>query len=100
MNDGDLAEKKASADQAIRALTGDSLSELYAAKLLPLAIAILVFGIVVLLLIAWTLRHTARTESVLTLFGVPLIIVAAVFLVVAGFSDKQISPVIGLLGTI
>ena len=39
-------------------------------------------------------------EGVLRIFGIPLIIVTAVLLVVVGFGEKQISPVIGLLGTV
>jgi hypothetical protein len=33
-------------------------------------------------------------------FALPLIVLSEVMLVIAGFSDAQIAPVIGLLGTI
>ena len=39
-------------------------------------------------------------EAILRTFGVTLIITAAVFLVVAGYTEAQIAPVIGLLGAI
>jgi hypothetical protein len=42
----------------------------------------------------------SQTGDVLRLFTVPMVIVAAVFLVVTGFSNEQITPVIGLLGTL
>ncbi|HJQ38194.1 MAG TPA: hypothetical protein VKB93_13745 [Thermoanaerobaculia bacterium] len=97
----DLESKRAAAEKAVGAMGSEpGIADWYARNFLPLSIAVLVFGVIVLVLMAWTLRHTRKPQSILSFFGVPLIIVAAVFLVVAGFSDKQISPVIGLLGTI
>ena len=61
---------------------------------------ILAFGVVVLVLATFLIRGGKSAESVLATFGTILIIVVAVFLVVAGYSDKQIAPVMGLLGTI
>ena len=61
---------------------------------------ILAFGVVVLILSTVLIRGGKSAESVLAVFGTILIIVVAVFLVVAGYSDKQIAPVMGLLGTI
>ena len=40
------------------------------------------------------------TDNILRPFGTILIIIGALFLIVAGYSEQQISPVIGLLGTI
>lgn len=47
-------------------------------------------------------RHEepAPPEQILRTFGILVIIFASVFLVIAGYSDTQITPVIGLLGTI
>lgn len=57
--------------------------------------AVLAFACVTVLIFK---RRNA--EQVLRTFGILVIIFAAVFLVVAGYSDTQITPVIGLLGTI
>ena len=46
------------------------------------------------------LWHKHEPNMILRPFGTILIIVAAVFLVVAGYTEEQIAPVIGLLGTI
>lgn len=57
--------------------------------------AILSFAFVTMLI--WQRRSA---EQILRTFGILVIIFAAVFLVIAGYSDTQITPVIGLLGTI
>ena len=67
---------------------------------LTLSTSILVFGILVILIMAYLVLKERNTTFVLRAFGVPLIIVAAIFLVVTGYSQDQIAPVIGLLGTI
>lgn len=61
---------------------------------------VLVFGLVICLLASRLLSKGYSADSILKTFGTVLVIISAVFLVVAGYSDKQISPVIGLLGTI
>lgn len=61
---------------------------------------ILVFSLFVIWVISRLIKAGFDSESLLKLFGTILIIVSAVFLIVAGYSDKQISPVVGLLGTI
>ena len=68
----------------------------------PIAISSVVFGfgIFVILIAAFLIRSGKGAESVLRVLGTILIIFAALFLVVAGYSDKQIAPVMGLLGTI
>ena len=48
----------------------------------------------------YLIKNEAEFEDVLKVFGTILIVVAAVFLIVAGYSEKQIAPVIGLFGTI
>jgi hypothetical protein len=61
---------------------------------------VLIFGIVVIIVMGiLVLKHSSAGE-VLRLFTVPMIIVAAVFLVVTGFSKDQITPVTALLGTL
>jgi len=67
---------------------------------MTISASVLVFGLIVCFLAAALLRQGKSADNVLKTLGTILIIVAALFLVVAGYSDKQISPVIGLLGTI
>ena len=61
---------------------------------------VLLFGLVVIVFATHLIQRGKSAEAVLRMFGTILIIVIAVFLVVAGYSDTQISPVMGLLGTI
>lgn len=67
---------------------------------MTISAVVLAFGLLVILLSAYLIRSGKHTEDVLRIFGTILIIVMAVFLVVAGYTDKQIAPVMGLLGTI
>jgi uncharacterized protein YacL len=65
-----------------------------------LSVIILIFGLVIALVMAYLVKNNNEPESLLRSFGTVIIIIAAVFLIVAGYSEKQIAPVIGLLGTI
>lgn len=65
-----------------------------------LTVSVLVFGVAVIITMAFLVLKKSQTGEVLRLFTVPMVIVAAVFLVVTGFSTAQITPVIGLLGTL
>lgn len=67
---------------------------------MTLSSAVLVFGFFVILIAAYLIKSGKSAESVLRIFGTILIVVSSLFLVVAGYSDKQIAPVLGLLGTI
>lgn len=60
----------------------------------------LAFALIVLCLMTWLMRHVRSHVAVLRSFGLLLIITAAVFLIVVGYGERQISPVLGLLGTI
>lgn len=62
---------------------------------------VLIFGVVVLALCAALMRSSRPSpEAILRVFGTVLIITGALFLVVAGYTDKQMAPVMGLLGTL
>lgn len=61
---------------------------------------VLVFGLTITLVAAWLVRSGVGHNAVLRVFGTILILVFSVFLVVAGYDDKQIAPVLGLLGTV
>lgn len=67
---------------------------------MTMSATVLAFGLIVIFLATYLIRHGKNTEAVLRIFGTILIVVVAVFLVVAGYSDTQIAPVMGLLGTI
>ncbi|QJR15356.1 hypothetical protein [Usitatibacter palustris] len=62
--------------------------------------ALLIFGVIVLSMASYLIKSGKKTDSVMKVFGTVLIVTVSVFLVVAGYSESQISPVIGLLGTI
>lgn len=61
---------------------------------------VLIYSFLIVLVAGYLIKIGRNSESVLKIFGVILIITSAVFLVVAGYSDKQIAPVVGLLGTL
>jgi len=61
---------------------------------------VLLFGVLVIILAYFAIQKGQPPEAILRMFGTIVIIVSAVFLVVAGYNDKQIAPVMGLLGTI
>lgn len=65
-----------------------------------LTLSVLAFGLLVIITMAVLVIRKSQAGDVLRLFTVPMVIVAAVFLVVTGFSNEQITPVIGLLGTL
>ena len=66
-----------------------------------MSILVLLLGIIVLTMEYLLLRRmTAGPEEALCVIAVTLIIVAALFTIVGTFNVSQITPVIGLLGTI
>ena len=97
----DLRAQDLAAKQALESLQAGPASPIWDKGLVvTLSMSILVFGIAVILIMAYLISKNTRASYVLRAFGVPLIIVAAIFLVVTGYSQEQIAPVIGLLGTI
>jgi drug/metabolite transporter (DMT)-like permease len=68
-----------------------------------LSLGIGLFAMILLACVTLLLRREkdhVDPEQILRTFGILVIIFAAIFLVIAGYSDTQITPVIGLLGTI
>lgn len=66
-----------------------------------LSLLILLFGTIVVTVQFLLLRKkTFDGNDVLRVFGVTLIIVGTLFLIAAGFGDKQIAPAMGLFGTL
>ncbi len=68
-----------------------------------LSVAVLGFALVVLVLqtvLITRAQPSWHPKSTLRMMGLTLIISAGLFLVTAGYSADQVSPVMGLLGTI
>ena len=68
-----------------------------------LSVGILVFAIVVLLLQAILIakaRANWSPDSITRTIGLTLIVSAGLFLITAGYSADQVSPFMGLLGTV
>lgn len=61
---------------------------------------VLLFFLIVMCLATYLIKIGRQPDLILKMFGTILIICIAAFLIVAGYDDKQIAPVIGLLGTI
>ena len=70
------------------------------ADAMTMSSVVLIFGFITMVLASWLLRVGKEPEAVLRVFGTILILVATIFLIVAGYSSTQIAPAMGLLGTI
>ncbi|MFA0812350.1 hypothetical protein [Microbulbifer epialgicus] len=64
------------------------------------SISILAFGVIFVLIMACLINKGKNPGDVLRACGTILIVISAIYLIVAGYSEDQIAPVIGLLGTI
>ncbi|MEP6669885.1 MAG: hypothetical protein ABJF10_12075 [Chthoniobacter sp.] len=96
-----VKEKKAGTDTDASEGDEEESNQPWNAKLVKfLSVSILAFGAAVLGMMTYLVMQNKDSGAVLRLFTVPLVIVASVFLVVAGFTNQQITPVVGLLGTI
>ena len=62
--------------------------------------SILILGLVIFLLMTYLIANGKNPLEILKAFGIPLIIISSVLLILSGFDSSQISPIIGLLGTI
>jgi hypothetical protein len=67
---------------------------------MTMSAAVLVYSLAVMLLVFLLIKAGHRSEYLLRVFGTIMILTASTFLVVAGYSNDQIAPVTGLLGTI
>ena len=100
MNDLDLESLKKEYEAAktaadhFNAVGWDRNSSLIAGGIL-LLFCILLFG-----LIGWLVKSGISSNNLLRLFTVPLVCVMAVFIILLGYTQEQIAPVIGLLGTV
>ncbi|MDO9068610.1 MAG: hypothetical protein Q7W05_09150 [Deltaproteobacteria bacterium] len=94
-------------DEKIQALKASSIKSSDTAtswwsvtNAMTISASVLVFGLCVILLATYLVKIGKKAEDVLRIFGTILIVMMAVFLVVAGYTDTQVAPVMGLLGTI
>lgn len=67
---------------------------------MTISASVLIFGAFLIGLASIAMFRGAPAATVLRVYGMLTIIVMAVFLVVAGYDAQQMSPVIGLLGTL
>lgn len=80
----------------IPTLSGKTTEEIY------LSIGVLVFGLIILgfeMAVMFKVGKGWGTNSI-RVVGITLVIVAGLYLITAGYSETQIAPIIGLLGTI
>ncbi|EIK65575.1 hypothetical protein [Pseudomonas brassicacearum] len=80
--------------------SGDSSSWWSTTNAATMSSIVLVFGLMICVLVMVLMRQGRNADSVLKVMGTILIIISSIFLVVAGYTDTQIAPVMGLLGTI
>lgn len=68
---------------------------------MTISASVLLFGVLVMVLMTVALRRSnINPDAILRLFGTIIIIIGALFLIVAGYTETQMGPVMGLLGTI
>lgn len=89
-----------STTQASKGKADSHMAEWNPSLVMKLSSGVAIFAILVLALTTVLMLKKRNAEQVLRTFGILIVIFAAVFLVIAGYSDTQITPVIGLLGTI
>lgn len=67
---------------------------------IALSIGVLAFTLVLVAIVAWLRKIESISGDVLfKLFGLIIVVGSSIFLVSAGWSQQQITPVVGLLGT-
>ena len=66
-----------------------------------LSLIVLIFGLIIICLEIFLIRsQQMNTESSIRIIIITLIITSTLFLITAGYSNDQIAPAVGLLGTI
>lgn len=61
---------------------------------------VLAFGLIAIAISSALALRKIEKDTILKVVVIPMAVMLAVFLVVAGYSDSQIAPAMGLLGTI
>jgi len=66
-----------------------------------LSVIVLVFGLIMVIFEGWLIRHKKiNPGDTIKFITITIIITATLFLITAGYSNDQIAPAVGLLGTI
>jgi len=66
-----------------------------------LSISVLVFGLLIIILEMFLIKHKKiGSDDTIKFITITLIITGTLFLITAGYSNDQIAPAVGLLGTI
>lgn len=99
-----IAEKQASIKEAKAVIDGKSISQTTQwwsnSNAMTMSAAVLLFGALVIAMVSNQIKNHEINDRESKMFIVVLVIVSALFVVVAGYSDSQMAPVMGLLGTI
>jgi len=97
-----IAELRAEREALLPALSRSPTSwwQSSGANPMTVGVTVLAFGLLVMLLAAYLVKTGRQPQAVLRLVGTLAIITLAMFLVVIGYSDRQITLVMGLLGTV
>lgn len=82
-----------------RTTTATSLNG-WKANELTVGSMILAYGLIVIAISSWLMIRGKDSEAVLRMVAVISAVVIAAFLLVVGYDNDQMNPVIGLLGTI
>ncbi len=67
---------------------------------MTISVVVLAFGLFTIGIAAWLIRRETDANVILRVLATISIITLAVFLIVASYSDQQMAPAMGLLGTI
>jgi hypothetical protein len=67
-----------------------------------LSLGVLAFGVILILFTGFVAlkKNSGWDQEATRIFAVSVIVTAGLFLITAGYSDQQIAPMFGLLGTI
>lgn len=76
------------------------IKDMWYANSLTVGAMLLLYGVFITSTSAWLITKGRDSEEVLRLVAVLSAVIIAGFLLVVGYDDKQMTPVIGLLGTI
>ncbi len=89
-----------SAEKPLTQVPPRTVTDHWEANELTIGSMILGYGLIVIGISAWLMVRGKDSEAVLRMVAVISAVVLSGFLLVVGYDDKQMNPVIGLLGTI
>ena len=67
---------------------------------MTVSVSVLVFAAVTMLIAAYLIRKESDSQVILRVMATIMIVNFTVFLIIVGYTDQQIAPAMGLLGTI